>query len=99
VNGSSVKLKMMLASPACSATADPSANSAPAEGTQLLVIRDQDTMRFDMAAPVVEAGKPVQVVLENEVQLVHDVSFQEGLKTAPSTEWAIFRLVPPSRAA
>jgi uncharacterized cupredoxin-like copper-binding protein len=36
-------------------------------------------MRFDVAAPVVEAGKPVQVVFENEGQLVHDVSFQEGL--------------------
>ena len=63
----------------CSAAAAPSANQAPAEGPQQLVIRGQDTMRFDPAAPVVEAGKPVQVVFENEGQLVHDVSFQEGL--------------------
>jgi uncharacterized cupredoxin-like copper-binding protein len=62
---------------ACSAA--PSASPTTAEGTQQLVIRGQDTMRFDVAAPVVEAGKPVQVVFENDGQLVHDVSFQEGL--------------------
>ena len=64
---------------ACSSAAAPSANPAPPEATQQLVIRGQDTMRFDLAAPVVDAGKPVQVVFENEGQLVHDVSFQEGL--------------------
>jgi hypothetical protein len=64
---------------ACSASAAPSADPAPAEGAQQLVVRGQDTMRFDQAAPVLEAGKPVQVVFENEGQLVDDVSFQEGL--------------------
>jgi plastocyanin len=64
---------------ACSSATAPSANPAPPEGTQQLVIRGQDTMRFALPAPVVEAGKPVQVVFENEGQLVHDVSFQEGL--------------------
>ena len=62
----------------CSA-ATPSADPAPVEGAQQLVIRGHDTMRFDPAAPVVEAGKPVQVRFENEGQLVHDVSLDEGL--------------------
>jgi uncharacterized cupredoxin-like copper-binding protein len=64
---------------ACSAPAAPSANPASVEGAQQLVIRGHDTMRFDPAAPVVEAGKPVQVRFENEGQLVHDVSLDEGL--------------------
>jgi plastocyanin len=63
----------------CSAAAAPSADPAPVEGAQQLVIRGHDTMRFDPAAPVVEAGKPVQVRFENEGQLVHDVSLDEGL--------------------
>ena len=64
---------------ACSAAAAPSSNPVPAEGAQQLVIRGHDTMRFDPVAPVVQAGRPVQVRFENEGQLVHDVSFQEGL--------------------
>jgi plastocyanin len=64
---------------ACSAPAASSTNPAPVEGAQQLVIRGHDTMRFDPAAPVVEAGKPVQVHFENEGQLVHDVSLDEGL--------------------
>ena len=64
---------------ACSAPAAPSTNPAPVEGAQQLVIRGHDSMRFDPAAPVVEAGKPVQVRFENEGQLVHDVSLDEGV--------------------
>ena len=65
----------------CSAPAAPSANSAPVDAAQQLVIRGHDSMRFDPPAPVVEVGKPVQVRFENEGQLVHDVSLAEGLAT------------------
>ena len=41
---------------ACSSSAAPVRESTPPEGTQQLVIRGQDTMRFALPAPVVEAG-------------------------------------------
>ena len=60
------------------AACSPASASAPVAGAQRLVIKGLDTMRFEPAAPAVQAGRPVQVVFENEGQLVHDVTFGTG---------------------
>ena len=38
------------------------------------------SMRFQPASAVVSAHTPLQVVLHNQGQLVHDISFGSGLK-------------------
>ena len=51
-----------------------------AAASHQLEVAGHDGMRFEPSSPVVPANSPVQVVLHNQGQLVHDISFASGLK-------------------
>ncbi len=66
---------------ACTSTTPAPPASGAASGssaTQQLTLKAMDTMRFDPATLNARAGQPIQVMLENTGQIVHDFHITEG---------------------